>query len=189
MNADQSTVYLSLGSNLGHRKSNLDRALAGLSNTGVQVTCTSSCYRTDPVEYLPQPEFLNLVCRASCRETPIGLLRLCLDLETQMGRIRRYDKGPRLIDIDILYYDDRIVRRPDLMIPHPARLRRRFVLLPLAEIAPDFLDPIKHKSILQLLGECPDQSRVELLSAPADGSSAHAGPGHGAIRTRSAKLL
>lgn len=158
----ESSIYLSLGSNLGDRKANLKRALEKLPKKGVPLLKQSSIYETEPVEVTDQPDFLNLVCEVETALKPEALLRICQDIESELGRIRKELAGPRSIDIDILFYGQNILDLPLLKIPHPALYRRNFVLIPLVEIAPDFQDPSTGKTIQQLRHESPDRGRVTL---------------------------
>src|SRR5437868_4621427 len=125
-------AYLSLGSNVGDRSANLQIAIGRLSEIG-KVTAVSSFYETEPVEMLKQPWFLNCVMGLESAQSPTDLLNKVLTVEREMGRVRLKDKGPRVIDIDILLYSDRIIEQPGLKIPHPAIQFRRFVLERLAE--------------------------------------------------------
>lgn len=168
MNKHPLRVFLSLGSNLGSRKTNLESALEHLSKEGLPALNTSSIYRTEPVDFLDQPEFLNLACEINCLETPEHLLKICQMIERGMGRIRKRNKGSRIIDIDIIYFGNQSIRQPELRIPHQRRLFRRFVLVPLREIAPDFVDPLEKKTIQELLEVCPDTSLVELIDRPLE---------------------
>jgi 2-amino-4-hydroxy-6-hydroxymethyldihydropteridine diphosphokinase len=145
------TVYLGLGSNLGDRAANLDEALRRLGDTGVSVRRVSSRYETAPRDVVDQPWFLNMVAEAETRLFPRQLLRAVLRMERDMGRVRQIAKGPRLIDIDILLYGSAIVRAPELEIPHPRMQERRFVLEPLAELAPGLKHPVLRKTARQLL--------------------------------------
>jgi 2-amino-4-hydroxy-6-hydroxymethyldihydropteridine diphosphokinase len=152
------TVFLSLGSNQGDRAANLDRALELLTGGEVFLLCRSSYYLTDPVGPVRQPRFLNIACRVKSALAPEPLLDACLGVEQEMGRVRRVDKGPRLIDIDILFYDGLLLETPRLSVPHPELYARNFVLAPLKEIAPDFADPRTGKTAAQLFRECPDRT-------------------------------
>jgi len=154
------SVYLALGSNLGDRKDCLRAGIRGLAARGVVPVCCASVYSTEPREVLDQPWFLNTVIEANTDLNPEELLRVCLDVEKENQRIRKTKKGPRTLDIDIIFYGSDIVRKPGLTIPHPSFSARRFVLVPLAEIAPKFIDPLSGKTIKQLLESCPDQSGV-----------------------------
>jgi 2-amino-4-hydroxy-6-hydroxymethyldihydropteridine diphosphokinase len=143
------TAFLGLGSNLGDRVRNLERALEGLRRH-IALEAVSSIYETEPVGVRDQPWFLNLVCVGTTRLKPMALLEFVQELETALGRARGERWGPRAIDIDILAYDDRIVREADLQIPHPRMTERVFVLEPLAEIAPDWRHPELGKTALEL---------------------------------------
>jgi 2-amino-4-hydroxy-6-hydroxymethyldihydropteridine diphosphokinase len=146
--AELVTVYLSLGSNLGNRQGNLDQALKLLSQR-MQVGKVSSIYDTEPVGNTSQPRFLNLVCEVRTRLTPEGLLAMVKGLEQMMGRKSRTGE-PRIIDVDILLYGDSMVKVKDLEIPHPKMGERQFVLVPLAEIAPDVVHPVTKKTIREM---------------------------------------
>lgn len=142
------TAYLSLGSNLGDRQSNLDQALKMISER-MRLGKVSSIYDTEPVGMVNQPSFLNLACEVVTRLTPEGLLALLKGIEQKMGRYSRSGE-PRIIDIDIVLFGDQAVNVPGLIIPHPKMHERAFVLIPLAEIAPDFVHPVLKKTIKEL---------------------------------------
>ena len=130
------SVFLALGSNLGDRMTSLHNALGDLSLHGLRVAQCSSVYETEPVGFRDQPDFLNLVCRIECGLGPLQLLDLCKATESRLGRRPAQVDGPRLIDIDILFFGRTVMESPTLTIPHPSLHLRRFVLVPLAELAP-----------------------------------------------------
>lgn len=148
------TAHLSLGSNLGDRKQHLCDAIAHLESVG-HVVSVSSFYETAPVELIDQPRFMNCAVALETTLTPEGLMAAILVIEGKMGRKRTLPKGPRVIDIDILLFGDRIVSTAQLTVPHPAMHHRRFVLQPLAEIAPQTLHPVLRKTVRELLDELP----------------------------------
>jgi 2-amino-4-hydroxy-6-hydroxymethyldihydropteridine diphosphokinase len=154
------TVYLSLGSNIGDRAANIARAISALAQHGVRVTRQSSLYETEPVDFRDQEWFLNSVAEAQTELEPAELMDALLQIERALGRHRLVPKGPRLIDIDILLFGSSIVRTPELEIPHPRMAERRFVLVPFSEIAPDAFHPVLKKTIAELLGSTPDRSKV-----------------------------
>ncbi len=147
-------VYLSLGSNLGNREANLKSAIQRLEQFG-QVVAVSSFYETEPVEFTDQPWFLNCAVALETEKTPRQLLRAVLAVEEEMGRRRTQNKGPRTIDIDILLFGALIVDIKGLTIPHPAMQERRFVLEPLAEIAPEARHPVLGKTARDLRDTLP----------------------------------
>jgi len=142
------TAYLSLGSNLGNRQENLDTALKLMSQR-MQIGKISSIYDTEAIGSIAQPRFLNLACEVFTRLTPEGLLALVKGVELKMGRHSRSGE-PRTIDIDILLYGNTVVKTKDLEIPHPRMTERQFVLVPLAEIAPDAVHPVTKKTIKEM---------------------------------------
>ncbi len=156
------TIYLGLGSNLGDRLANLRAAVAAFPPR-VHLLDGSPIYETPPWGYPDQPAFLNMVVRAQTRFSPLPLLTCLKQLESHLGRAPTFLYGPRQIDIDILFYDDLILDRPELIIPHPRLHARAFVLVPLADLAPDLLHPRLHKTIRQLLAEV-DRSGITLFS-------------------------
>jgi 2-amino-4-hydroxy-6-hydroxymethyldihydropteridine diphosphokinase len=153
-------IFLGIGSNLGDRQKNLEGAGHLLS---LRILAESSLYETEPVGYLNQPWFLNAVLQVEQALTARELLNRIHEVEHRMGRKREIPKGPRIIDIDILFYNDLILNDPDLIIPHPAVQDRKFVLEPMNEIVPEFKHPLLQKTIRQLLAECPDRSAVRKM--------------------------
>jgi 2-amino-4-hydroxy-6-hydroxymethyldihydropteridine diphosphokinase len=163
------TVYLSLGSNLGNRQQNLQAAIVAMHGPDFEVRRISSLFETAAVDYLAQPDFLNCVVEADTKLLPMRLLLRVETVERQMGRKRRIPKGPRNIDIDILLHGRAVVQTNRLQIPHPRMDERRFVLEPLAELAPDLRHPVHRRTIRELLAAAPDQRVVRLpmrLSVP-----------------------
>lgn len=156
------TAYLSLGSNLGDRAANLREAVKQLEVAG-RLLAVSAWYETQPVDVPDQPWFLNCVVAIETEKTPRELLKLALQVEASMGRLRMRDKGPRKIDIDVVLFADRIVDEPDLKIPHPAMHQRRFVLEPLVEIAPQARHPALGKTARELLAALPAGQRVRRI--------------------------
>ncbi|HSE41047.1 MAG TPA: 2-amino-4-hydroxy-6-hydroxymethyldihydropteridine diphosphokinase [Acidobacteriota bacterium] len=152
-----SGIFLGLGSNIGDRFSNLKNAIRLL---GLKIKSASSIYETDPVEYLEQPKFLNQVIQVTTILPPADLLSRCQEVEQRLGRSREINKGPRTIDIDLLLYNNEIIVSEFLTVPHPGIPNRRFVLVPLNEIASDFIHPVLKCSIHELLKNVKDDSEV-----------------------------
>jgi 2-amino-4-hydroxy-6-hydroxymethyldihydropteridine diphosphokinase len=158
-------VYLSLGSNLGDRQANLADAIERLRRIG-DVVAVSSFYETEPVELAAQPWFLNCAVALETEKMPKQLLGAVLDIEKELGRRREQKKGPRTIDIDILLFGNSTVNTQDLKIPHPAMQERRFVLEPLAEIAPEQRHPVFKRTIRELRDALPAGQAVRKLVRP-----------------------
>jgi 2-amino-4-hydroxy-6-hydroxymethyldihydropteridine diphosphokinase len=158
------TAYLGLGSNVEDKRENLRLARVWLPTPAVRIVRESSIYRTSPVDYLEQDWFFNQVLAIETSLSPDELMAHCLNVETRIGRERTFDKGPRTIDIDLLFYESKVINRFDLVVPHPRIAERKFVLAPLAEIAPDFVHPLLMKPIHTLLANrVNDPAKVELL--------------------------
>ena len=158
------TAYVSLGSNLGDRAGNLLLGIRGIIDAGHEVTRLSQIYETEPVETFAQPIFLNMVAelRVEALLKPEELLEQLLGVEQLMGRTRDSIKGPRTIDLDLLLYGEHLVDNDRLTLPHPQFHRRRFVLVPLAELCPNLEHPVIHRTITELLQEATDRSEVKL---------------------------
>jgi 2-amino-4-hydroxy-6-hydroxymethyldihydropteridine diphosphokinase len=154
-------VYLSLGSNVGDREAHLHAAIEALPPAGVRVRQLSSIYETEPVDYLDQPWFLNCVVEAETELTPQALLAALRSIESQLASQKQFAKGPRKIDLDILLYGPETINTPDLQVPHPRMHLRRFVLTPLAEIAPGLTHPAWPGSVTELLQRVADPSQVK----------------------------
>ena len=152
--------FLGLGSNLGSRPKNLAAATRFLRENGIEVLRASSIYETEPVDQLDQPWFLNQVLKVRSALDPPALLGLAKSIEARMKRVPTAAKGPRTIDIDILFADETILDTPDLVIPHPRLARRNFVLVPLCEIAPEISHPVLGKTIRELALSSSDPARV-----------------------------
>ncbi len=156
-------VYLSLGSNVGDRAANLNAAIERLRTLG-EVVAVSSFYETEPVEFAGQPWFLNCAVKLNTEKMPKQLLNAVLEIEKEMGRKRLKKKGPRTIDIDILLFGNSIIDTKGLTVPHPAMHERRFVLEPLAEIAPEVRHPVFKRTAWELRDTLPPGQAVKRLS-------------------------
>jgi 2-amino-4-hydroxy-6-hydroxymethyldihydropteridine diphosphokinase len=161
---DEVRIFLSLGSNLGDRAANIDRAIHALPAAGVHVLRRSLMYETEPVDLLEQPWFLNCVVEGETSLTPQQLLKALQVVAGQIGPPKTIARGPRVIDLDILLYGERVIATPDLEIPHPRMAERLFVLVPLVELAPDFLHPTLQVSIRELLAVTADHSEIRVVS-------------------------
>jgi 2-amino-4-hydroxy-6-hydroxymethyldihydropteridine diphosphokinase len=156
-----SIVYILLGSNLGNKLSNLNQAVVNISATGVNVIQLSPIYQTKAWGNINQDDFFNVVLKAETKHNALTLIEKFLAIELHMGRERDQQKWmPRLIDIDILYFNDEIIQLPNLVIPHPFIPQRRFTLMPLNDIAPDYIHPELKISNNKLLKKCSDSSQV-----------------------------
>lgn len=146
-------VYLALGTNLGDRLANLKEAIAALTPQ-MEVKTKSQVYETPPWGYEDQPKFLNQVVKVTTYLDPEPLLKHLKRLEVALGRKVSFPNGPRLIDIDLLFYDDLVLNKPSLVIPHPRLQERGFVLLPLMDISPDLVHPVYKKSVREMVAQC-----------------------------------
>ncbi len=154
---------LHLGSNLGNPQHNIELAEYMISKRIGLITKKSSLYKTIPWGYSEQPNFLNIAFQISTDKSPKELLLDCQTIESKMGRLKSIKWGPRIIDIDIIFFGDRIIKNDDLIIPHPQLTNRNFVLVPLLDICPEFMHPELNKSLQQLSDESEDLSKPILF--------------------------
>jgi 2-amino-4-hydroxy-6-hydroxymethyldihydropteridine diphosphokinase len=155
------TVYIALGTNVGEREANLLQALRLLPESGVHIRRVSSIYETEPVDYLDQEWFLNAVLEGETELDALDLLSALRVIEARMGSKKAFAKGPRKIDLDILLYGNETIDTPELQVPHPRMLERKFVLIPLAEIAPNLRHPSWKSGVAHLLAASADHSAVK----------------------------
>lgn len=158
------TTYIGFGSNIGDRLSYIKQALLLLSETdGIIINKISSVYETEPVGYVEQDKFLNGVVKLETHHSPQTLLNIIKTIEVNVGRKHRLHWGPREIDLDLLIYGDLCLQTPELVIPHPEMHNRPFVLVPLAEIAPDLLHPLRNKTIQFLANRLENEYSLEKI--------------------------
>jgi 2-amino-4-hydroxy-6-hydroxymethyldihydropteridine diphosphokinase len=158
-------VYLGLGANLGDRLRALRGAIAALEAPDLHVTRVSQVYETSPVDVANQPWFLNLVAEAHTSLLPMQLLARAMKVERSLGRRRTVPRGPRTIDIDILFFGSFVIDTPRLTVPHPRLAERRFVLAPLADLAPDLRHPVNRRTVQELLDTAPRDQVVRRVAA------------------------
>jgi 2-amino-4-hydroxy-6-hydroxymethyldihydropteridine diphosphokinase len=166
------TVFLLLGSNLGNRPAMLQQARTLLTAQVGYITAQSACYESEPWGFEADTQFMNQVIQVNTLLAPEPLLHTILQIEQQLGRVRTTSPHPytsRVIDIDILFYDDEIIHTLELTIPHPLLHRRRFTLLPLHEIAPQYIHPVLRQTIAVLLQQCDDPAKVRVKCIPKVG--------------------
>jgi 2-amino-4-hydroxy-6-hydroxymethyldihydropteridine diphosphokinase len=156
-------VFISIGSNIGDRAANIRNAIKALERV-VKIVAVSSLYETEPVEFTEQPWFLNCAVRLETALDPHELIDSLLSIEQEMGRHRQHIKGPRNIDLDILLYGNLVLNDATLTIPHPAMQQRRFVLEPLAEIAPEIIHPVLRRTIRELHDALPIGQQVKITA-------------------------
>ena len=155
------TAFLLLGSNVGDREGYLEKARRQIRQHAGKLAMVSSIYETVSWGQLSQPLFLNQVAGIETGLLPKQLLTIVQQIETSLGRHRAEKWAPRTLDIDILFYGNQIVETPELIVPHPAIAQRKFTLIPLAEVAPGFVHPLLHRTIVELLSECVDPLAVQ----------------------------
>ncbi len=171
MGNDRKIAYLSLGSNLTNRLENIKKAIEFLKTKRIKIVKESLFYETEPLEYkvkfknkerklTTKKWFLNKVIKIKTKLTPKDLLEICRKIEKELGRKKTIKWGPRTIDLDILFYGNKIIREKDLIIPHSRAHKRRFVLVPLAEISPGFVHPLLRKKVKTLLESLQDSLKV-----------------------------
>lgn len=161
------SVFIGIGSNVADRIAACREAICRLgSKSGIRIKKISSLYETDPVDYLKQDRFYNAVIGIETSLSPDALLEECQEIERRLGKKIVIPKGPRTIDLDLLFYHDRIIKAPGLQIPHPAIPDRAFVLIPLVELVPAFIHPALHMSVTDLLHHLNDPSSVRKIAPP-----------------------
>ena len=164
------TAFISIGSNVGDREQQIAAAIRGFGTRGILLKKQSSIYSTEPVDVETQSWFLNCVVEVETDLMPRQLLKALQQIENELGRRRLVRRGPRIIDLDILLYGASVVQAPELEIPHPRLIHRRFMLVPLAEIAPALRHPVENKTVDELLAETEDLSVVNRCKSGAIGA-------------------
>jgi 2-amino-4-hydroxy-6-hydroxymethyldihydropteridine diphosphokinase len=159
------TAILLIGGNLGNRTANLQQAVQSIHQQAGKVVKASALYETAPWGNVQQPDYLNQALQIETGLQPLDLLHTLMNIERNIGRIRQEKWGARVIDIDIIFYNDEVIVLPELKIPHPRMQNRRFVLAPLNEILPDLVHPVLHQNIRTLLAACKDELPVKEYKA------------------------
>jgi 2-amino-4-hydroxy-6-hydroxymethyldihydropteridine diphosphokinase len=160
------TVYIALGTNIGDRAENMQQALKKLESI-MQVEERSPIYETPPWGLVDQPDFLNQVVRGETELSPVELIKALKEIEAEMGRVPTIRYGPRLIDLDLLFYDDLVFETEKLSIPHPRMRGRAFVLVPLADLAPEIIHPVYGETVIEMLAEV-DPAGIHVYSDDED---------------------
>lgn len=155
-------VYLSIGSNIGDRLQNLRNAVDRLKKAGFIIK-DSPVFKTEPLGFISQPFFFNVVISFECSISPAELLKIIQQIELDLGRIREFTNSPRVIDLDIITFNELILDTAELKIPHPRYQERQFVLVPIAILDLDFVCPLTKKNIDKLLEDCPDNSNIQIV--------------------------
>jgi 2-amino-4-hydroxy-6-hydroxymethyldihydropteridine diphosphokinase len=159
-------AFLGLGTNLGDREENLKKAIVNISAFAGEVISFSQIYETEPWGFRSEDHFFNMVIQIKTNLKPVDLLKQLLKIEIQMGRARGTEKySSRIIDIDILLYENEIINKPYLKVPHPMIQERKFVLVPLCDIAPGMIHPVLKKTFASLLKDCRDKSVVKKIKS------------------------
>lgn len=156
------TVYIAIGSNLGDKLSNCRKGIELLEKSGVSILACSHFYKTDPVDYADQDRFINAAVKAETDLSPLLLLKALKSIEKQAGRVETVRFGPRVLDMDIIFYDDLTMDEAGLTIPHPRMHKRGFVLTPICDIAPEFIHPVLTQTMTELLKQFDNDSPHEV---------------------------
>ncbi len=157
------TVYIAIGSNLGDKLSNCKKGIELLEKSGVSILACSHFYKTEPVDYADQDWFINAAIKAQTDLAPLALLKALKSIEKDAGRVETVRFGPRVLDMDIIFYDNLITEQAGLSIPHPRMHKRGFVLTPICDIAPELVHPVLKQTMTELLKQFDDDSRQEVI--------------------------
>lgn len=157
------TVYIAIGSNLGDKLSNCKKGIELLEKSGITILACSHFYKTEPVDYTDQDRFINAAVKAETGLAPLQLLKLLKSIEKEAGRVDTVRFGPRILDMDIIFYDDVITDDSGLIIPHPRMHKRRFVLAPICDIEPELVHPVLKQTMAALLKQSDDDPQQEVI--------------------------